>query len=72
MTDPTTLPASDPRRHTIKTRTRLAELAEHLREDVGKVDDPRAKALFETAAEVLLGLQKAFADFEQRDEEAWR
>ncbi|MGH3497718.1 MAG: hypothetical protein ACRDP1_09675 [Nocardioidaceae bacterium] len=72
MTDPQTLPRSDPRRHTIKTRTRLTELAEHLRSDVTKVDDPRAKALFETAAEVLLGLERAFADFEAGTEAAWR
>lgn len=72
MTDPMTLPRSDPRRHTMKTRTRLTELAEHLREDVGKVDEPRVKALFETAAEVLLGLEKAFADYEAREEKAWR
>jgi hypothetical protein len=39
---------------------------------VTKVADPRAEALFETAAEVLLGLAKAFADFERRDEPAWR
>lgn len=37
-----------------------------------KVDDPRAKAMFETAAEVLLGLARAFADFEKGAEPAWR
>lgn len=72
MTDPQTLPVEDPRRHTAKTRSRLTELADHLRGDVGKVDDLRAKALFETTAEVLLGLEKAFADFELAEEEAWR
>jgi hypothetical protein len=72
VTDPDTLPQSDPRRHTIKMRRRLTELAEHLREDVTKVGDPRAKALFETSAEVLLGLEKAFADFEEGSEAAWR
>lgn len=72
MTDPDTLPRSDPRRHTIKCRARLSDLATHLREDVQKVDDPRAKAMFETAAEVLLGLEKAFADFEEGSEPAWR
>ena len=72
MTDPDTLPRSDPRRHTIKCRARLDDLANHLREDVEKVDDPRAKARFETAAEVLLGLAKAFSDFEAGDEPAWR
>jgi hypothetical protein len=39
---------------------------------VEKVDDPRAKAMFETAAEVLLGLDKAFADYEEGAEAAWR
>jgi hypothetical protein len=72
MTDPSSLPESDPRRHTMKTRTTLTGLANHLREDVSKVDDVRAKALFETAAEVLLGLEKAFADYEEGTEEAWR
>lgn len=72
MTNPDTLPQRDPRRHTAKCRTRLTELAEHLREDVRKVDDPRFKAMFETAAEVLLGLDKAFADYEEGAEAAWR
>ncbi len=72
MVDPDTLPRSDPRRHTIKCRSRMTDLAAHLREDVEKVDDPRAKALFETGAEVLLGLAKAFADFEEGTEAAWR
>jgi len=39
---------------------------------VGKIGDPRAEALFETAAEVLTGLQKAFVDFKARNEPAWR
>ena len=72
MTDPGTLPENDPRRHTSQVRERLSELVTHLREDVGKVDDPRAEALFETTAEVLIGLEKAYADFEARDEPAWR
>lgn len=72
MTDPAALPRSDPRRHTMKCRARMTDLAQHLREDVEKVDDPRAKAMFETAAEVLLGLGKAFADFEEGAEPAWR
>jgi hypothetical protein len=31
----------------------------------------RAQAMFETAAEVLLGLAHAFADFEEGAEPAW-
>jgi hypothetical protein len=39
---------------------------------VGKVDDPKAQALFETTAEVLGGLVVAFEHFERRSEAAWR
>ena len=70
--DPDTLPVTDPIRHTTKIRARLTDLAEHLRGDVEKIDEPRAQALFETAAEVLLGLEHAFADYEKGDEPAWR
>ena len=72
MTDPNTLPVSDPLRHTAKMQARLTELADHLRGDVTKIDEPRAQALFETAAEVLLGLRNAFADYERADEPAWQ
>ncbi len=37
----------------------LDDLIKHLREDVGKVKEPKAQALFETSAEVLGGLQMA-------------
>lgn len=72
MIDPKTLPESDPNRHTMQVRARLTELAEHLREDVQKVDDPAFKALFETTAEVLTGLEKAFAGYEEETGNAWR
>jgi hypothetical protein len=62
----------DPRHHTQKMQTRLQEIIDHLREDIGKVDDPQMKAMFETSAEVLVGLKKAFSDFEQKNESAWR
>jgi hypothetical protein len=72
MIDPKTLPEGDPKRHTMQVRARLTELAEHLREDVQKVDDPAFKALFETTAEVLTGLEKAFAGYEEKTGNAWR
>jgi hypothetical protein len=53
-------------------QARLQQDVDHLRRDVEKLGDPRAKAMFETAAEVLLGLKKAFADYEQKNEAAWR
>ena len=45
---------------------------DHLREDIEKVDEPQLKAMFEIAAEVLGGLIKAFHDYEQKNERAWR
>lgn len=63
---------SDPRRHTQKMQKALTEIQDHLREDIQKVNEPQLKAMFETAAEVLGGLTKAFRDYEQKNEAAWR
>lgn len=57
-------------KHTTKLKEEFAGLIDHLRSDVEKVDDPQAKALFEVSGEVLTGLQKAFSDFEQKNEGA--
>ncbi len=62
----------DPRHHTQMMQKRLQENIEHLRQDIGKVDEPQLKAMFETSAEVLAGLKKAFSDYEQKNESAWR
>ena len=53
-------------------QARLKEIMDHLRQDVEKVDEPQLKAMFETSAEVLGGLIKAFRDYEQKNESAWR
>lgn len=66
------LETSDPKAHTENIKGELQKLADHLRKDIGRVDDPQAKALFETTAEVLLGLKTAFTHFDQGEEEAWR
>ena len=50
----------------------MRQLIDPLREDVGKVTELKAQALFETSAEVLTGLVKAFDDYGQENEEAWR
>jgi hypothetical protein len=63
---------SDPRHHTQRLKQMLKDTAAHAREDVAKTSDPKAQALFETSAEVLLGLAKAFEDFEKKSETAWR
>ncbi|SRR6266566_3066263 len=72
MADREQFPEDDPRHHVIKLKGMLDDVVQHAREDVDKVDDPRAKALFETTAEVLTGLVNAYEHFERRSEPAWR
>ncbi len=72
MSERESLPEDDPRRHTIKLRGMLGDVITNAREDVGKVHDPKAQALFETTAEVLGGLVTAYEHFEQHAEPAWR
>jgi len=58
--------------HVRKMAEQFQQLIDHLREDIAKMDEPQAKAMFETSAEVLGGLRKAFRDYEQKNEAAWR
>jgi hypothetical protein len=53
-------------------KLRLQEMVTPLREDIRKVDEPQLAAMFETSAEVLSGLVKAFDDYEKKNEAAWR
>ena len=62
----------DPRHHTQNMRHQLTEMIDHLRSDIDKVDEPQLKAMFETSAEVLVGLNKAFSDYEKKNERAWK
>ena len=63
--------SGDPRTHTRNLRERLAEVREHLRKDIEVVDEPQFRAMCETAAEVIGGLEKTLADYEQKNEAAW-
>lgn len=64
MVEPQDQHKSDPRHHTVKLKALLEEACQHAREDIGKIDDPKGQALFETTAEVLGGLLNAFTDYE--------
>jgi hypothetical protein len=64
--------STNPREHTSRIKSEMKDLIDHLRDDVSKVDDDKAKALFETSAEVIAGLQKAFTDYEEKNETAWK
>lgn len=61
-----------PQHHTQNMKKRFQETIAHLRQDINKVDEPQLKAMFETLAEVLTGLTKAFDDYEKKNEAAWR
>jgi hypothetical protein len=50
----------------------IDELAQKIRKNIGQANFPKADALFETSAEVLLGLKKAYDDFLKHEERAWR
>jgi hypothetical protein len=63
---------SNPIHHTQKIKAQIHQLIDHLREDIGKITEPKAQALFETSAEVLGGLAKAFNDYEKKSEPAWQ
>ena len=60
----------NPQHHVEKMKNRLQETVTHMREDIKKVDEPQFKAMFETSAEVLSGLIKAFGDYEKKNEAA--
>jgi ferric iron reductase protein FhuF len=62
----------NPQHHTERMKKRLEETVTHLRQDIEKVDEPQLAAMFETSAEVLSGLIKAFSDYEKKNEAAWR
>jgi len=63
--------SSDPLEHTANIKKEFRKLSEHLREDIEKISDPEAKSLFEVSAEVIDGLEKAFSDYERKNETAW-
>lgn len=58
--------------HVAVVKTMLEALTDHLRGDVKQFDEPKAQALFETAAEVLQGLHTAFDHYQHGSEEAMR
>ena len=54
------------------TQDKLDTLANQVRAEIANVREPKAQALLETTAEVLLGLKKAYEDYGQGREKAWQ
>ena len=60
-------------RDSINNVTReLDKLVDTVRANINQSQEPKAQALFETTAEVLLGLRKAYKDYGEGNEEAWQ
>jgi hypothetical protein len=56
---------NNPIRHIQKIKTQMRQIIAQLRQDVGLVTDPKARALFANSAEVLTGLVQSFDDYEK-------
>jgi hypothetical protein len=67
-----TYPKIDPRNQTQVIKQALVNLAIQCREDVSKIDEPRAQALLETTRETLLGLATAYDHYAEGKKAAWR
>lgn len=65
-------PENDPKHHVAKIDRMLGELIDHCREDIEKIDEPKAQVLFETSAEVLIGLRTAYEHYATGAEPAMR
>lgn len=73
MTSLTTeYPVNDARHHTPKISEEMQQLIAHLRSDAAKVAQPKAQAMYETAAEVIQGLRTAFDHYERGSETAMK
>ena len=62
----------DPKVLVERLKRDLEELIHRSRQDIERVDDARAKVMFETAAEVLTGVKTACEHFEAGTEAAFQ
>ena len=61
-----------PQQHAEHIAQMLRDAQQECRADIGRVDDPKAQALFETIAEVLGGAMKALTDYQKKNESVWQ
>ena len=59
----------NPLYHVVKVRGMLNAVMRHCREDIEKVAEPKAQAIFETTAELLGGLINAYSRYERELED---
>lgn len=61
-----------PRQHAEHIAELMRQAEKECRADIGRIDDPKAQALFETLAEVLQGGIKALEDYVGQKEPVWK
>ncbi len=61
-----------PKEHAQRIANMLQQAQQECRADIGRIDDPRAQALFETVAEAVGGLMKALEHYQAGSERAWQ
>jgi hypothetical protein len=66
------IPSPNPTEHVRNLEDILASLKSLMRSEIELFHDPKGKALLETSAEVLGGLEKAFHHYLNRDEDVWK
>lgn len=71
METPKAIHSTDPKENAQNIERYIYELKLLCREEISYVNDSKAKALFETTAEVLAGLEKAYSDYQSENEGAW-
>ncbi len=59
--------SADPLIRISKVERKFTKLIEELRKDIPQMNEPQAKALFETSAEVIAALKNAFLDYENKN-----
>lgn len=55
---------TDPRHHTEKIKRMLDDVISHAEEDVAKLDNAKARALFDLTSRLLNSLKSVYDDFE--------
>lgn len=67
-----TIPSPNPIEHAKNIEDILSSLKSLCRNELHVFHDPKGKALLETTAEVLNGLERAFRHYSSKDEEVWK
>jgi hypothetical protein len=66
------IPSTNPLTHAKNIEDILASLRSLCKSEVSVFHDPKARALLETSAEVLGGLERAFHDFLSKEDVGWQ